>query len=217
MSTTGIDEGFEIKSNAMKKVYKEIDKYAREGSNFILYGQSGVGKEYAARHYHKMFKKDSGVKDVKFVAYNCAGLTEGLAQSELFGHVKGAFTGALFDKEGLFEIAANGILFLDETGDLPATVQSKLLRAINGEHSEGIRVGGKKPYPTTNVKIICGTEQPEEILRKSLRNRLGFSVYIPRLSERTDDITTEVEYCEKKAILKRSYNGNIMKISIKDN
>ena len=195
-------DGFVITSPKIKEVYKEINDYAFHGRPCILFGPTGAGKEFVARHYFNTFK-NAGNPDAPFKSLNCAGLTEDLAVSELFGHMKGSFTGAMHDKPGLFEKAIHGVLFLDEIGDIPEKVQSMLLRAVDPGTYEARRLGSNENYSTENVIVICATDRPRNALREPLLNRLGHQVFIPGVEERQDDIPPAVLFFVKAALLKR--------------
>ena len=160
------------------------------GTNYIvlLYGESGTGKEVIARLIHEL----SDRADKPFVALDCGTLSRELAGSELFGHVKGSFTGAIQDKEGHFELAEGGTLFLDEVGNLSAGVQAALLRVIQERKFK--RVGGNKETPTDVRIIVASNENLSEAHRKGkfredLYHRLNeFSIHLPPLRERHEDI-----------------------------
>ena len=166
----------------------------------LIEGQSGTGKELLARAIHdnsKRFNKP-------FRPVNCAGLTETLLESELFGHVKGAFTGAANDRKGLFEIADKGTLFLDEIGDMPLNMQAKLLRVI--EDGVVVPVGSHK-HVVVDVRIISATNHDltkliaEKKFRQDLYFRIkGVSVTLPALRNRTEDISDLAEYFLKEAV-----------------
>ena len=140
------------KSEAMKKVFDIVGFVAPTNSNVLIMGKSGTGKELVAKAIHYNSKR----KDKIFLPINCGAISENLIESELFGHKKGAFTGAADDKMGLFKVADGGTLFLDEIGELPLNLQVKLLRAI--EDREFIPVGGVKSV-STDVRIIAATNQ----------------------------------------------------------
>jgi len=135
------------KSNAL---LQRIELVAPSDANILIIGETGTGKELIARHVHKLSKRANG----PFIAVNCGALTDTLVESELFGHEKGAFTGALNNKEGWFEAANGGTLFLDEIGDLPLGTQVKLLRVL--QEREVVRVGSRKPIPI-NVRLVAAT------------------------------------------------------------
>jgi transcriptional regulator with AAA-type ATPase domain len=203
-------ESFDITSYKIKEAYDAIQDYAFHGLPCILFGPTGAGKEFAAQHYYDTFILSRNDK-LPFKKLNCAGLTEELAISELFGHVKGAFTGAASDKSGLFEEAKNGIIFLDEIGDLPDKVQSMLLRAVDPSTHEARRLGANKNYSTENVIVVCATDRPKKKLREALLNRLGLQVFIPGVNERKEDIPPAVLHFTKQAFKKRKDNQELIK------
>jgi len=139
-------------SNAIKKVFQLIGQVSKTKSNVLITGKSGTGKELVAKAIHF----NSHRNDKIFLPINCGAISENLIESELFGHKKGSFTGAIDEKIGLFKVADGGTLFLDEIGDLPLNMQVKLLRAI--EDKIFIPVGGTKPV-STDVRIIAATNQ----------------------------------------------------------
>jgi len=182
------------RSDAAVKMLDMISKVAPTDTSVLLIGRSGTGKELAARMIHD----NSTRKDKPFIAVNCAALTETLLESELFGHEKGAFTGAVAQKRGRFELADSGTIFLDEIGETSAGLQTKLLRVL--EERQFIRVGGVDNV-SVDVRIIAATNRnlKEEIkngnFREDLFYRLNvFPVEIPTLAERTDDIEELSEY-----------------------
>ncbi len=172
----------------MLQVYKAIARVANSKSTLLLYGERGTGKELIARSIHY----NSNRNHRPFIPVDCASLVETLVESELFGYVRGAFTGAHFTKRGLFEEADGGTLFLDEVGNLSLSVQAKLLRFLQ-EH-EIKRVGGTESIKV-DVRVIAATNQPLEPLikegkfREDLFDRLNvFSITLPPLRERKEDI-----------------------------
>ncbi len=175
-------------SPQMQAVYGLIAKCAPTNCTVLITGESGTGKEMVARAIHY----NSLRKDQPFVPVDCNTLSESLLESELFGHVKGAFTGAVANKRGMFEIANNGTLFLDELGNIPLSIQAKLLRVLQ-EH-EFRAVGDTKTH-TTNVRILAATNRDlkamiaEGTFREDLFYRINvFPIHIPPLRERRDDI-----------------------------
>jgi two-component system response regulator PilR (NtrC family) len=175
-------------SEEMLKVYSLIKKVADTRANVLVLGESGTGKELVAQAIHE----NSSRKDKPFVVINCGGIPEHLLESELFGYMKGAFTGAYSDKPGLFEVAQGGTIFLDEIGELPSLLQVKLLRVIQEKAFR--RVGGSKDI-TVDVRIIAATNQDLEkkvedgSFREDLYYRLHvIPVQIPPLRERKEDI-----------------------------
>ncbi|MDZ7766278.1 MAG: sigma-54 dependent transcriptional regulator [Melioribacteraceae bacterium] len=197
-----VDEGdFENiigKSEPMKKVYSLIKQVAPTNSNVLISGKSGTGKELAAKAIHY----NSLRKDQIFLPINCGAISENLIESELFGHKRGAFTGATDEKQGLFKVADGGTLFLDEIGDLPLNLQVKLLRAI--EDKKFLPVGGTKAIET-NVRIIAATNQnlyektKKGEFREDLFYRLNVvEIKLPSLNERRDDIPLLVKHFIEK-------------------
>jgi sigma-54-specific transcriptional regulator len=133
-----------------KRLLEQIERIAPSDATVLIIGETGTGKELVARHIHALSKRSKKV----FGALNCAALSENLIESELFGHEKGSFTGALTSKEGWFETADKGSLFLDEVGDLPFSMQAKLLRVL--QEREVVKVGSRQPVPV-DVRIIAAT------------------------------------------------------------
>lgn len=145
-------EGIIANSGAMKGVLDRIRRLARTKLTVLIYGESGTGKELVARAIHN----NSDRRDGNWVPVNCAGISESLIESELFGHVKGAFTNAITDRKGLFETAHGGTIFLDEIGDLPLPMQAKLLRVL--ESGEVLRVGSSQPIHV-DVRVVAATNR----------------------------------------------------------
>ena len=189
-------------SKSMVQLRDLIAKAAPTDGRVLIFGENGSGKELVARAIHR----NSQRKDRPFVSLNCAALPRDLVESELFGHEKGAFTGALQRKPGRFEIADGGTLFLDEIGDMSLDVQAKLLRVL--EENETVRVGGNTPYGF-NVRIISATNKilGDEIQNGTFREDLYFRlnvipIEVPPLRERQTDIGLLANYflkrtCEK--------------------
>lgn len=206
-------EDFVCRSKVMGQVLEEMMKVSRYDCNVIIFGDTGVGKEKAAN----IIQKNSTRKMQPFVKINCGAISPSLIESEFFGYEKGAFTGASAGgKKGYFELANNGVIFLDEIGELPLEMQAKLLRAI--QDGEFYRVGGTSPVKT-NVRIISATNKDLEKLveegsfRRDLYYRLNVvPIRIPSLAERTDDIPALVShFLEKygqKFGVKREINDN---------
>jgi PAS domain S-box-containing protein len=181
-------------SFSMLKVFNSIQMVASTDSTVLLLGETGVGKEVIAQAIHNSSKR----KDNILITVNCAAISQGLVESELFGHEKGSFTGATTQKKGKFELADRGTIFLDEVGELPIEMQVKLLRVLQEQEFE--RVGGSKKIKV-NVRIIAATNRnlEEEINNGSFRSDLFyrlnvFPIYIPPLRERKDDITDLANY-----------------------
>ena len=188
-------EDFVFNSKAMKNVLDEILKVSRYDCNVIIFGDTGVGKEKVAN----LIQKNSDRKMQPFVKINCGAISPSLIESEFFGYEKGAFTGAnASGKKGYFELANNGVMFLDEIGELPLDMQAKLLRVI--QDGEFYRVGGTTPVKT-NVRIISATNRDLEKLveegkfRRDLYYRLNVvPIRIPRLGDRPEDIPVLVNH-----------------------
>ena len=196
LSRTGFS-GMVGKNKGMLQVYELIEKVAPTPSSVLITGESGTGKELVAKAIHF----NSPRADKPFITVNCAALADNLLESELFGHEKGAFTGAVAMRKGRFELADGGSLFLDEIGEIPLALQPKLLRAIQEKSFE--RVGGSKTLHV-DVRIISATnkEVKEEVQRGNFREDLYYRlnvirVTLPALRERQDDIPLLVEYFVK--------------------
>lgn len=187
-------DGLVGSSAGMREIGRLARRFAPHKTTVLLTGESGTGKDVLARGIHAL----SDRRDRPFVAVNCAAIPEALLESELFGHVRGAFTGAVRNKPGLFEEAHTGTLFLDETGELPLSLQSKLLRAI--ETDEVRPVGGNQPV-TVDVRILCATSRDLQAevaagrFREDLFYRINvLSLHLPPLRERREDIPALVEH-----------------------
>ncbi|MFM1769418.1 MAG: hypothetical protein RJA22_1947 [Verrucomicrobiota bacterium] len=175
-------------SEPMQRVFRMIERVADTDSTVLILGESGTGKELVARALHFNSRR----RNAPFIPVNCAALPENLLESELFGHRKGAFTGALTDKKGLFAEADGGTLFLDEIGTMPALLQSRLLRVL--QDKEVRRVGDNTPVHV-NVRVLAATNEPLErrikdgSFREDLYYRLNvIPIPLPALRERRDDI-----------------------------
>ena len=192
------------KSDSMQKIFSLIDQVAQTDSTVLIQGESGTGKELVARAVHNK----SARRENPFIKINCGALNDNLLESELFGHEKGAFTGAIKQKKGRFELADKGTLFLDEIGDVSTSMQAKLLRVI--QEGEFERVGGEHTIKT-NVRIIAATNKnlhkliAEGKFREDLFYRLSvIPILIPSLRERKEDILLLVEYFLQKSAEKNS-------------
>lgn len=182
------------KSKAMQEVFRFIEKVAPTDSTVLIRGQSGTGKELIAHAIHH----NSLRKDKRFIAVDCGALPETLLESELFGHLKGSFTGAIVTKRGLLEVANEGTFFLDEVGDLSIGIQSKLLRVL--QEKEFRQVGGIKNIKV-DVRLIAATNKDLEKMikegkfREDLFYRLNIvPIYLPSLKERKEDIPLLVHH-----------------------
>jgi two-component system response regulator AtoC len=198
-------------SAEIKEILDLVKRVASTKATILIGGESGTGKELVANIIHY----NSAVSDGPFIKVNCSALAEGVLESELFGHEKGSFTGALFMKKGRFELADGGTLFLDEIGDLPPSIQVKLLRFL--QESEFERVGGTKTLKV-DVRIISATNKnlvqlvSEEKFRDDLFYRLKVvSVNVPPLRDRREDITPIVDYFLNK--FSEIHNKQISNIS----
>jgi DNA-binding NtrC family response regulator len=186
------------KSEAIRKVLKEVESVAPTNSSVIITGESGTGKELIAKAIHI----NSQRKFYPLVSVHCGALTESLLESELFGHEKGAFTGALFNRKGRFEMADNGTIFLDEIATISTKMQIELLRVL--ETKLFIRVGGNKEI-SSDFRVICATNRDLKSMvekgtfREDLYYRLNvMNIHIPPLRERVEDIPLLVDFFIKK-------------------
>ncbi|MBX3395657.1 MAG: sigma-54-dependent Fis family transcriptional regulator [Phycisphaerae bacterium] len=164
-------EGIIAVSGAMKSVLNRVRKLAKTKLTVVIYGESGTGKELIARAIHN----NSDRRKKPWVAVNCAGISEGILESELFGHIKGSFTNAFADRRGYFEEADGGTVFLDEIGDMPLPMQAKLLRVL--ENGEVLRVGSSKPVHV-DVRVVAATNRnlKELIGERKFREDLFFRI-----------------------------------------
>jgi two-component system response regulator HydG len=192
-------EGVPGNSAAMQGIFEVLRRVAPTNISVLIEGRSGTGKELLARAIHR----NSPRRNKPFRPINCAGLTETLLESELFGHAKGAFTGATSDRKGLFEIADKGTLLLDEIGDMPLNMQAKLLRFL--EDGVVIPVGSHKPV-IVDVRVISATNHDltklieEKKFRQDLYFRIkGVSISLPALRDRPQDIPELIDYFLKEA------------------
>ena len=191
------------KSKIMEEVDHFVESVAQSDSTVLLLGESGVGKELCAHAIHFNSKR----RDKPFITVNCGGLTEEILANELFGHVKGSFTGAIRDQMGKFELAHEGTLFLDEVADMSMKLQTLLLRAV--QYGEIQKIGEDKPNKKVNVRIICATNQDMDKLvvdgkfRKDLYYRINVvPLYIPPLRERKEDVPVLVHYFVEKVCVR---------------
>jgi DNA-binding NtrC family response regulator len=182
------------KSEAMKSVLRQIESVAQTSSSVIITGESGTGKELVARAIHA----NSPRKFFPFVSVHCGALTESLLESELFGHEKGAFTGAMYNRKGRFEMADSGTIFLDEIATISTKMQVELLRVL--ESKTFMRVGGNKEI-SSDFRVVCATNKDLKSMvekgtfREDLFYRLNVvNIQIPPLRERKDDIPLLVNY-----------------------
>jgi transcriptional regulator with GAF, ATPase, and Fis domain len=174
---------------SMREVYRRIEKVAPTDVTVLVQGETGTGKELVAREIHRRSPRGAGA----FVAVNCAAIPEGLLESELFGHVKGAFTGAVATRAGRFQAASGGTLFLDEIGEMPPALQVKLLRAIQERVVQ--RVGDSRPEPV-DIRVVAATNRnlEDEVRAGRFREDLYYRLHVvtiglPPLRERGDDVT----------------------------
>lgn len=181
-------------SESMRNVFEIVQKVAPTDAPVVIFGETGVGKELVAQAIHRMSKRENS----PFVAINCSAFAENLAESELFGHEKGAFSGALKDKKGRFELADDGTIFLDEIGELPLSLQVKLLRVLQEREFE--RVGGTKTIKL-NARILAATNKDLDAgvkhgwFRQDLFFRLNVvKIIVPPLRERLEDIPPLIDH-----------------------
>jgi two-component system response regulator GlrR len=187
-----------VRSEKMKRVLEMVSQIAKTESTVYIHGESGTGKELIAKAIHLASER----KNKPFVAINCAALPETLLESELFGHEKGAFTGAIRSTKGLFTQAHEGTLFLDEIGDMPLSIQAKLLRAL--QERQFYPIGSEKPIEV-DVRVIVATQKDLEghvkqgLFREDLFYRIHvIPIHLPPLRERKEDIPLLVEHFLKK-------------------
>jgi two-component system response regulator PilR (NtrC family) len=197
-TVSGPFEGIIGKSSEMLKIYNLITRIAPTPASILIYGESGTGKELVAQAIHNLSK----VQDMPFVPITCSAIPESLLESELFGHVKGSFTGAISNKIGLFELADGGSVFLDEIGELTPLIQTKLLRVL--QERELKRVGGTDTIKV-NVRIIAATNKnlEDEIIAGRFREDLFYRLAVvplrvPPLRERKGDVPLLVNHFLKK-------------------
>jgi two-component system response regulator HydG len=207
LESSGGFEGIIGTSRIMQEVVQTARQVANSDIPVLIMGESGTGKELIARAIHN----NSPRRKKRLVALNCAGLSESILEDELFGHVRGAFTGANTDRQGRFEHADGGTLFMDEIGDMPGAMQAKLLRVL--ENGEVVRVGSNEPIQV-NVRLISATNRRlmEMVAEKQFREDLyfrikGLTIDLPPLRERREDIPLLVHFFLKHAAEK--YNKPI--------
>jgi transcriptional regulator with PAS, ATPase and Fis domain len=183
------------RSDAIRTIEADIECAARSDAKVLITGETGVGKEVVARLIHQRSLRSAG----PLVTVNCAGLPDSLLESELFGHVRGSFTGAYRDKPGLLEMAPNGTVFLDEVGEMSMRMQVVLLRFL--ETGEIQRIGADRSHTRVNVRLVTATNRdlPTQIASGAFREDLYFRLNvirltIPPLRERTDDIPLLIDY-----------------------
>jgi DNA-binding NtrC family response regulator len=186
------------RSEAIKRVLKDIESVAQSNSSVVITGESGTGKELVARAIHS----NSSRRYFPLVSVHCGALTESLLESELFGHEKGAFTGAMYNRKGRFEMADNGTIFLDEIATISNKMQIDLLRVL--ESKKFVRVGGNKEI-SSDFRVICATNKDLKSMvengtfREDLYYRLNVvNINVPPLKERIEDIPLLVEYFIRK-------------------
>jgi two-component system response regulator PilR (NtrC family) len=196
----------------MQELINVLHKVAQSNASALITGESGTGKDFVARLLHDLSRR----KGNNFISVNCAAFPEGLLESELFGHMKGAFTGAVENKPGLFEMANGGTLFLDEIGEMPINLQAKLLRVL--ENGVLRRVGGTSDIPF-DVRIVAATNKNlrEEIaagrFREDLFYRLNvIHLHIPPLRERKEDIPLLIEHFLKKFVSEKKMAQDAMNL-----
>ncbi|MEO1173487.1 MAG: sigma 54-interacting transcriptional regulator [Myxococcota bacterium] len=180
--------GMMTTSALMREFFATLERVSRTDAPVLIRGESGTGKELAAHAIHRL----GGRRDAPFHAVNCATFSPELLSSELFGHVKGAFTGAVGNRPGLFKLADHGTVFLDEIAEIPLSVQAQLLRVV--EHQTFVPVGGSEPV-SVNVRIVSATHRAlrNEVRIGSFRQDLMYRVrvvplYLPALRDRGDDM-----------------------------
>lgn len=194
-------EGIIAVSSAMRSALDRARRLANTKLTVVIYGESGTGKELIARAIHN----NSDRRKKPWVPVNCAGISEGILESELFGHVKGSFTNAHADRAGLFEAADSGTIFLDEIGDMPQNMQSKLLRVL--ENGEIVRVGSSKPIKV-DVRVVCATNRDlkQAVAERTFREDLFFrinqaDINLLPLRDRREDIAPLVHHFIQQANL----------------
>ncbi len=197
------------KSEPMQEVFRMVDKVAKTSTTILIQGESGTGKELIAKSLHYNSLKT----DKPFVSIDCGALPDELLESELFGHVKGSFTGAISTKQGLFEVASGGTLFLDEIGETSPAMQTKLLRALQEKE---IRPVGATKQTKVDVRVVAATNRnlEEEVCREKFRKDLFYrisviTIRLPALRERREDIPVLINHFLKKYQL----NGQVKRLA----
>jgi formate hydrogenlyase transcriptional activator len=208
------EHGFEEivgKSQSIRYVLRQVEKVASTATTVLIQGETGTGKELIARAIHNL----SSRREKTFVKLNCAAIPTGLLESELFGHERGAFTGAIMQKIGRFELAHQGTIFLDEVGEIPLDLQVKLLRVLQEQEFE--RLGSTRTQ-RVDIRVLAATNRDlarmvaDKEFRSDLYYRLNvFPVTVPALRDRRDDIPALVNFFTKK--YSRQHNKSIVRIS----
>ncbi|MFC1808491.1 sigma-54 interaction domain-containing protein [Candidatus Omnitrophota bacterium] len=200
------------KSDVMQNLFDQLEQIFRHDVPVLIEGESGTGKELFARAIHY----NGSRKDKEFVVINCSALPDNLLESELFGHLKGAFTGAIKEKQGLFEVADNGTFFLDEIADMSPALQVKLLRVL--QEGTFLKIGGVNPVKV-NLRIVCASNKNLEALVKEgkFREDLFYRINVvhmtlPPLRARKDDIEELISYFLKQIVIKNA----LSELSISD-
>jgi len=202
------------KSRTFIEVLKLAEMVSPTDSTILITGESGTGKEIVARYIHRLSERENG----PFVSINCGALPENLLESELFGHIKGSFTGAVRDKEGLLVAAKTGTFFMDEIGEMSPALQVKLLRAL--QEREVVPVGATEPI-NIDVRVIAATNRDleHEIRRGTFRSDLYYrlnviTLHLPPLRERRDDVQLLADYFLQR--MKGEQNGNALEYRVSD-
>ena len=198
----------------MREIYGILEKIAPTNATVVIEGETGTGKEVIAHTLHKMSMRAKK----PFVVFDCGAVPESLIESELFGHEKGSFTGAIMSRQGLFELAQGGTIFLDELGELSLELQPKLLRVL--EQREVRRVGAPKPIPV-DVRVIAATNRKleDEVRNNRFREDLFYRLsvvrlFLPPLRDRIDDLPLLVKHFLKNSSFNRDANANLKLRSI---
>jgi DNA-binding NtrC family response regulator len=204
------------RSKKMRQIFGVLERISKSQATVIIEGETGTGKELVARAIHD----NSPRKDKPFVVFDCSAVAPNLIESELFGHVKGAFTGAAKDRAGAFEVANGGTIFLDEIGELSIDLQPKLLRAL--EQREVKRVGGTHPSKV-DVRVLCATNRnlKDEVAADNFREDLYYrlsvvKIQVPALRERLEDIPIIVERLLEKGRYNKKSDGDFYVTRVED-